>query len=67
LTPFELKQPDSVFVSAGRKAYMLGVYSQDCPYRLSYHNRLWNIGYMAAKRTLEVKRPFRKAGDVKRS
>jgi hypothetical protein len=46
---------------------MLGVYVSDNPYRLVYHKRLWEIGYMAAKRTLEVKRPFRKAGDVKRS
>jgi hypothetical protein len=53
LTPFELKQPDSVFLSAGKHAYMIGIYLQDNPYRTNPYHMLWERGYRFAKKKFE--------------
>jgi hypothetical protein len=53
LTNFEKRQPDAVFVSAGKKAYLMAIHVQNNPYFLKPFRSLWEKGYRSAKRQVE--------------
>jgi hypothetical protein len=54
LTNFEKRQPDAVFVSAGKKAYLMAIHVQNNPYYLKPFRSLWEKGYRSAKRQVEA-------------
>lgn len=53
MTNAEKKQPHSVFVSAGRKAYLMLIHIQNNPYTIKPYRDLWEKGYRSAKRKSE--------------
>lgn len=50
MTLLEKKQPNSVFVSAGRNAFRAGVHFMNNPYKDNPYRTLWEKGYMAESR-----------------
>jgi hypothetical protein len=50
LTPFEKKQPNSVFVQAGKDAFMIMIHVMNNPYTLQPYRTLWDKGYRRAER-----------------
>lgn len=59
LTRFEKNQPPRVFIEAGRKAFGMIIYQSSNPYKTEPYFKLWDKGYMAAKREFDNKgRPY---------
>jgi hypothetical protein len=53
LTNFEKNQHPAVFISAGKKSFLMAVHIQNNPYTLKPFRSLWEKGYRAAKRMAE--------------
>jgi hypothetical protein len=65
MTEFEKKQPRAVFISAGEKAFRMGILPGNNPYTLTPYREFWQRGYKQAEDkfngTTQRKRPFLKA------
>lgn len=56
MTNFEKKQPDVVFIDAGKRAFYMGIPIVNNPYKEQPYNRLWEKGYRIAKRRFKGRR-----------
>lgn len=53
MTPYEKRQPERVFIDAGKKAYGMLIYQSSNPYKVNPWMMLWDKGYSSAKRKAE--------------